>query len=63
MTNAILGRATRNVGWPYFNSTFREYPAFRRKIASFRANYHQGTPTRELFQKFREMCLPEKIAA
>jgi hypothetical protein len=26
-------------------------------------NYHRSTPTRELFQQFREMCLPEKIAS
>ncbi len=32
-------------------------------MASFRANYHLSTLTRELVQQFREMCLPEKIAA
>jgi hypothetical protein len=37
-------------------------PAFKRKFESFQMNYHRGTPTRELFQQFREMCLPEKIA-
>jgi hypothetical protein len=58
-----LGRATRNAGLPYFDSMFRNYHAFKRKFASFRANYHQGMPTWELVQQFREMCLPEKIAA
>jgi hypothetical protein len=24
--------------------------------------YHRGTPTRELFQQFPEMCLPEKLS-
>ncbi len=24
--------------------------------------YHRGTPPRELFQQFREMCLPEKLS-
>jgi hypothetical protein len=43
--------------------TFRDYPVFKRKFAFFRANYHQGTPTWELVPEFREMCLPEKIAA
>ncbi len=57
------GRSARNAGWPYFHGTFRDYPAFKRKFESFRANYHRGTPTQELFQQFREMCLPEKIAA
>ncbi len=57
------GRSTLNAGWPYFDSTFRDYPAFKRKFASFQANYHCGTPTQELFQQFREMCLLEKIAA
>jgi hypothetical protein len=56
-------RTTRNAGRPYFDVTFRDYPAFKRKFASFRANYHRGLPTQELFQQFREICLPEKIAA
>jgi hypothetical protein len=43
--------------------TFRDYPTFKRKFESFQMNYHRGTPSRELFQQFREMCLPEKIAA
>ncbi len=73
MTNAMnaianqvirnLGRSAQNAGWPYFDGTFRDYPAFKRKSESFRVNYHCGTPTQELFQQFREMCLPEKIAA
>jgi hypothetical protein len=25
--------------------------------------YHRGTPTRDLFQQFREMCLPGKLSA
>jgi hypothetical protein len=29
------GRSTRNAGWPYFDGTFRDYPAFKRKFASF----------------------------
>jgi hypothetical protein len=49
----------RNAGWPYFDGTFRDYPAFKRKFESFQMTYHRGTPTRELFQQFREMCLPE----
>ncbi len=57
------GRSARNAGWPYFDSTFRDYPAFKRKFASFRANYHHGRPTQELFQQFHEMCLPERIVA
>ncbi len=34
------GRSTRNAGWPYFDGTLRDHPAFKRKFASFRANYH-----------------------
>jgi len=56
------GRSGRNAGWPYFDGTFRDYPAFKRKFESFRMTYHRGTPTRELFQQFREMCLPEKLS-
>ena len=29
------GRSARNAGWPYFEGTFRDYPAFKRKFASF----------------------------
>jgi hypothetical protein len=57
------GRATRNAGWPYFDGTYKDYPAFKRKFASFQANYHYGTVSGELVQQFREMCLPELIAA
>jgi hypothetical protein len=57
------GRFGRNAGWPYFDGTFRDYPAFKRKFESFQMTYHRGTPTRELFQQFREMCLPEKLSA
>jgi hypothetical protein len=56
------GRTTQNAGWPYFIGTYRDYPAFKRKFASFQANYYYCTPSRELVQQFREMCLPEKIA-
>jgi hypothetical protein len=57
------GRSGRNAGWPYFDGTFRDYPAFKRKFESFQMTYHRGTPTRELFQQFCEMCLPEKLSA
>ncbi len=57
------GSSGRNAGWPYFDGTFRDYPAFKRKFESFQMTYHRGTPTRELFQQFREMCLPEKLFA
>ncbi len=58
-----LRQATGRGSPPHRNSgTFRDYPAFRRKFESFRANYLRGTPTQELFQQFRKMCLPEKIA-
>ncbi len=56
------GRSRRNAGWPYFDGTFRDYPAFKRKFESFQMTYHRGTPTRELFQQFREMCLLEKLS-
>ncbi len=71
MTNAMnanqvirsSGRSGRNAGWPYFDGTFREYPPFKRKFESFQMTYHRGTPTRELFQQFCRMCLPEKLSA
>jgi hypothetical protein len=43
------GRSARNAGWPYFDGMFRDYPAFKRKFEPFRANYHRGRPTQELF--------------
>ncbi len=57
------GRFGQNAGWPYFDGTFRDYLAFKRKFESFQMTYHRGTPTRELFQQFRKMCLPEKLSA
>jgi hypothetical protein len=32
------GRPTRNERWPYYNQTFRDYPALKRKFLSFQAN-------------------------
>jgi hypothetical protein len=52
----------RNEGWLYFVGTYRDCTAFKRKFQSFQANYHYGTPSRELVQQFREICLPEKVA-
>ncbi len=40
------GRTTWNAGWPYFNGTNRDYPAFKRKFPSFQAItsvHHQGS--------------------
>jgi hypothetical protein len=56
-----IRETTQNAGWLYFDGTYRNYPAFKRKFASFQANYHYGTPLREPVQQFQEMCLPEKI--
>jgi hypothetical protein len=56
------GRSARNEGWPYFDGTYRDYTAFKRKFQSFQANYHNDTPSRELVQQFREICLQEKVA-
>jgi hypothetical protein len=50
------GRTTQNAGWPYFDRTYRDYPAFKRKSASFQANYHYGTPSREPMQQFWELA-------
>ncbi len=55
-----LGRSTRNAGWPYFDGTFRDY--IQEEVRFLPANYHRSTPSQELVQQFREMCLPEKIA-
>ncbi len=38
ITNQVIrnsGRATRNAAWPYFDGTYRDSPAFKRKFASF----------------------------
>jgi hypothetical protein len=56
------GRSVRNEGWLYFDGTYRDYTTFKRKFQSFQANYHYVTPSRELVQQFREICLPEKVA-
>jgi hypothetical protein len=54
-------RSGRNAGWPYFDGTFRDY--VQEEFESFQMTYHRCTPTRELFQQFREMCLPEKLCS
>ena len=65
MTNQLLrvsGKSIKNGGWPYFDGTFKEYPAFKRKFRTYQRNYHQLTPQRELVQLFRENCLPASVA-
>jgi hypothetical protein len=66
LTNQVViisGGSGRNQGWLYFDGTFKEYPAFKRKFRTYQDNYHRPTPQRELVQMFREMCLPERVAA
>jgi hypothetical protein len=66
MTNQVVrisGGLGRNQGWPYFDRTLKKYPAFKRKFRMYQNNYHRLTPQRELVQMFREMCLPERVAA
>ena len=65
ITNQLLrvsGKSNKNGGWPYFDGTFKDYPAFKRKFATYQRTYHQLTPAREMVQMFRENCLPEKVA-
>jgi hypothetical protein len=61
IANQVMRASGKNSGWPYFDSTFKEYPSFKRKVRMYQANKHQATPQRELVQMFRENCLPDKI--
>jgi hypothetical protein len=58
-----FGQVRAELGLAVLRWHIEDYPAFKRKCASFQANYRRSTPTQELFQQFGEMRLPEKIAA
>ncbi len=42
----------KNGGWPRFNGTYKDYPAFQRKWNSYEKHHHQLTPQMELVQLF-----------
>ena len=51
ITNQLLrvsGKSNKNGGWPYFDGTFKDYPAFKRKFTTYQRTYHQLTPPREI---------------
>jgi len=52
----------KNGGWPRFNGTYKDYPAFRRKWNSYEKHHHQVTPQMELVQMFRENCISKELA-
>jgi hypothetical protein len=55
-------RSGKNGGLPWFNGTYRDYPAFWRKWSSYEKRHHQLTPQMELVQLFRENCMSKEIA-
>ena len=52
----------KNGGWPWFNGTCKDYPAFWRRWSSYEECYHQLTPQTELVRLFREKCMSKEIA-
>jgi hypothetical protein len=52
----------KNGGWPWFNGTCKDYPAFWRKWSSYEKRHHQLTPQTELVRLFREKCMSKEIA-
>jgi hypothetical protein len=44
----------KNGGWPWFNGTCKDYPAFWRRWSSYEECYHQLTPKRNLCDYFEK---------
>jgi hypothetical protein len=58
----MSGRSGKNGGWPWFDGTYKDYPAFWRKWSSCEKHDHQLIPQVELVQLFRENCMNKEIA-
>ncbi len=58
----MSGGSDKNGGWPWFNGTCKDYPAFWRKWNSYEKRHHQLTPQTELVRLFREKCMSKEIA-
>jgi hypothetical protein len=59
----LSGRSGKNGGWPWFDGTFRGYPAFKRKWQDYEKNHLSLTPQQDLVRLFRENCMNQKIGS
>jgi hypothetical protein len=58
----LSSRPGKNGGWPWFDGTYRGYPAFKRKWQDYEKNHLSLTPQQDLVRLFRENCMDQRIA-
>ncbi len=59
----LAGRPGKNGGWPWFDGTYRGYPAFKRKWQDYEKNHLSLTPQQDRVQLLRENCMSKEIGS
>jgi hypothetical protein len=57
----LSSRSGKNGGWPWFDGTYREYPAFKRKWQDYEKNHLSLTTQQDRVQLLREKCMSKEI--
>jgi hypothetical protein len=57
----LSSRSGRNGGWPWFDGTYREYPAFKRKWQDYEKNHLSLIAQQERVHLLREKCMSKEI--
>jgi hypothetical protein len=57
----MSGKAGKNGGWPWFDGTYREYPAFKRKWQDYEKNHLSLIAQQERVHLLREKCMSKEI--
>jgi hypothetical protein len=57
----LLSRSVKNGGWPWFDGTYREYPAFKRKWQDYEKNHLSLIAQQERVHLLREKCMSKEI--
>jgi hypothetical protein len=57
----LSSRSGKNGGWPWFDGTYREYPAFKRKWQDYEKNHLSLIAQQERVHLLREKCMSKEI--
>jgi hypothetical protein len=58
---SLSSRSGKNGGWPWFDGTYREYPAFKRRWQDYEKNHLSLTTQQDRVQLLREKCMSKEI--
>jgi hypothetical protein len=57
----LSSRSGKNGGWPWFDGTYREYPAFKRRWQDYEKNHLSLTTQQDRVQLLQEKCMSKEI--